>query len=130
MTRTEAIRYRGIIEAAAQSLDDDTALTAVCLHPVWVENTTYTVGYKVRYGGKLWRCLQNHTAQDDWNPDTAPSLWARVLIPDATVIPQWEQPDSTNSYMTGDKVTHNGRNWVSNVDNNVWEPGICGWTEV
>lgn len=48
---------------------------------------------------------------------------------DGEVLP-WEQPDSTNPYMTGDKVTHNGKTWVSDVDNNVWEPGVYGWTEV
>ena len=24
----------------------------------------------------------------------------------------------------------NGKTWVSLVDNNVWEPGVYGWTEV
>ena len=30
----------------------------------------------------------------------------------------------------GDKVTHNGKTWVSDIDNNVWEPGLHGWTEL
>ena len=59
-----------------------------------------------------------------------PALWAKVLIPDETVVPEWEQPDNTNPYSTGDKVTHNGKTWVSDVDNNVWEPGVYGWTEL
>ena len=29
----------------------------------------------------------------------------------------------------GDKVTHNGKTWVSNIDGNVWEPGVYGWNE-
>ena len=41
----------------------------------------------------------------------------------------WEQPESTNPYMKGDKVTHAGRTWVSTIDNNVWEPGVYGWEE-
>jgi hypothetical protein len=53
-----------------------------------------------------------------------------VLIPDPDVIPEWEQPDSTNPYMKGDKVAHNSKTWVSDVDNNVWEPGVYGWTEM
>ena len=67
-----------------------------------------------------------------------PRVWAAVLmrdrisslIPDPDVIPEWEQPDSTNPYSKGDKVTHNGKTWVSDVDNNVWEPGVYGWSEV
>lgn len=72
--------------------------------------------------------LQAHRSQDSWTPDVSPSLFAKVLIPDPEVIPEWEQPDSTNPYMTGDKVTHNGHTWECSIDNNVWEPGVYGWT--
>ena len=65
-----------------------------------------------------------------WEPKNAPALWAKVLIPDETVVPEWEQPDSTNPYSAGDKVTHNGKTWVSDIDNNVWEPGVYGWTKI
>lgn len=67
--------------------------------------------------------------QADWTPDVSSSLFAKVLIPDENVVSEWEQPDSTNPYMTGDKVTHNGKTWISTCDNNVWEPGVYGWTE-
>lgn len=62
-------------------------------------------------------------------PD-APSLFAKVLIPDSSTVPEWEQPDSTNPYAKGDKVTHNGKTWISTADGNVWEPGVYGWEEV
>ena len=112
------------------TVDDNTALRMVEFYPEWATDTAYTAGYKVQRGGKLWRCLQAHTSQTGWEPNNAPSLWAKVLIPDENVIPEWEQPDSTNPYMTGDKVTHNGKTWVSEVDNNVWEPGVYGWVEI
>lgn len=111
-------------------VDDNTALRMLEFYPEWSADTAYTVGYKVQYCGKLWRCLQAHTSQDGWEPESAPSLWAKVLIPDETVVPEWEQPDSTNPYSAGDKVAHNGKTWVSNIDNNVWEPGVYGWSEV
>lgn len=130
MTRKEATNYRKIIEQAAQSLPDTAALTAVALHPAWAENTAYTGGYKVQHKGHLYRCVQDHTSLTGWEPDKAAALWAKVLIPDATIIPQWEQPNSTNPYMAGDKVAHNDKTWVSNIDSNVWEPGVYGWTEV
>ena len=129
MRKSEALRYRQHIETAVQSLPDGEALEVATLHPEWVAGQAYTAGYKVQYGGKLWRCLQVHTGQTGWEPENAPSLWAKVLIPDETVITEWEQPDSTNPYSTGDKVTHNGKTWVSDVDNNVWEPGVYGWSE-
>ena len=129
MTRDRAVRIRTIIEAAAQSLPDETALEVVTLHPEWKSGTGYTVGFKVQYGGVLYRCLTAHTAQDEWTPDVSPSLWAKVLVEDGKILP-WEQPDSTNGYMTGDKVIHNGKTWISDVDNNVWEPGFYGWTDI
>lgn len=65
-----------------------------------------------------------------WTPDVAVSLYARVLIPDENVVSAWIQPDSTNPYMIRDKVSHNGKTWVSDYDNNVWEPGVFGWHEI
>jgi len=62
-------------------------------------------------------------------PTAAPSLWAKVLIPDTNVIPEWEQPDSTNPYMKGDKVMFEGQTYESTIDNNVWSPAAFpqGW---
>lgn len=32
-----------------------------------------------------------------------------------------------DSYMKDDQTSHNGYRWISEVDNNVWEPGVYGW---
>lgn len=128
MTRTQARNIRNVIEQAVQSLPNEISLEVVSLHPAWEVGTDYAAGFKVQHGGKLYKCLQSHTSQADWLPDAAPSLWTKVLIPDPDTIPAWEQPGSTNPYMAGDKVQHNGKMWVSDVDNNVWEPGVYGWT--
>lgn len=131
MTLVElAMKLRPYIEKAAISLPDKDALEAIQLFQNWKSTATYAAGDRVRYDGVLYNCLQAHTAQSDWTPIAAPSLWAKVLIPDPNVIPEWEQPDSTNPYMTGDKVKHNGKTWVCTCDNNVWEPGVYGWSEV
>lgn len=126
----EALRMRPFIQKGAQSLDDADALEIKTVYPVWDANGTYSIGDKVQYEEVLYRCLQDHAAQETWNPVDADSLWTKVLIPDENVIPEWEQPESTNPYMAGDKVTHNGKTWVSDIDNNVWEPGVYGWSEV
>ena len=108
---------------------DEQALEVQSLYPEWealAEGTTLHVGDRVNYQGFLYNVLQEHQKQATWNPVDAPSLFAKVLIPDPSVIPEWEQPDSTNPYMKGDKVTHNGQTWESLVDGNVWEPGAAG----
>lgn len=106
---------------------DEVSLQVPNLYPVWKVGVAYTEGDRVLYNDVLYKVITAHTSQDDWTPADAPSLFAKVLIPDVNVIPEWEQPDSTNPYMIGDKVVHNGNTWTSTVDNNVWEPGVYGW---
>mgnify|MGYP001004627983 CR=1 FL=1 len=127
MTREEFVTF---LRSARLTADDQTALVGKELYPLWNEAAVYKKGDRVRYDGVLYRCLQDHTAQATWTPERAPSLWAKVLIPTPSVIPEWEQPESTNPYMKGDKVKYNGKTWVSSIDNNVWAPGVYGWDEV
>ncbi len=130
MTRAEALKYRAAIETAVQSLDDETAAEVPTLFPAWAEGAAYESGTKVQYGGTVYTVLQAHTSQNDWTPDAAPSLFAEVLPGQGgSEVGEWVQPDSTNPYMKGDTVTHNGKTWTSDIDNNVWEPGVYGWTE-
>lgn len=76
---------------------------------------------------KLYRCLQSHTSQADWTPDVSPALWKEVGIAE-NGIPEWSQPISSgDAYMLNDEVMYNGNIWVSDYDNNVWEPGVFGW---
>ena len=115
------------VQTAISYLTDEQALTVKDLYPGWSGNSVdYAVGDRVLHMDSLYKCLQAHVSQDTWMPDAAPSLWSKILIPDPEVIPEWEQPDSTNGYSTGDKVKHNGKTWESLVDNNVWEPGVVG----
>ena len=127
-----ARKLRTLLELAVQSLEPADALEGVELFPTWKTGTAYEVGYKVRHGGILYACLQAHTSQAGWEPGAAPSLWATVLIPDPDVIPDWEQPDSTNAYKMGDKVRFDGKIYESLIDNNVWSPAAypAGWREV
>lgn len=130
LTAEEVSRMLIASQINSLAVDDSTALRMREFYPLWEAGQDYTAGFRLRYGGLLYKVLQAHTSQETWAPDAAPSLFAKVLIPDENVIPEWEQPDSTNGYAKGDKVTHKGKTWVSDVDNNLWEPGIYGWIEV
>lgn len=131
MNRRETQAFINSLIKLRDTVTDEQALTAVEVYPQWDGNgEEYKVGQRIQYNGVLYKVLTDHTSQEAWTPTDAPSLFAKVLIPDADVIPEWEQPDSTNAYKMGDKVTHNGKTWVSIVDNNVWEPGDYGWEEV
>lgn len=125
---------RPVIEGLAQDhLVDEEALEVKELFPSWKTGTEYRIGDRVLYNGTLYKCLQDHTSTDVWNPANAVSLWAEVLIPDPEVIPVWVQPESTNPYMKGDKVyypTENDDIWVSDIDYNVYAPSVAGWTRL
>ena len=128
MTNSKA-KMREIVNAIIsirESATDEQALNSIALYPEWKADVNYTVGQRVLYNSVLYKVLQAHTSQSDWTPVNASSLFARVLIVDENVIPEWVQPDSTNPYMKGDKVTHNGITYESLIDNNVWEPGVTG----
>ena len=129
-----ARKLRPYIEKAAISLDDTDALEASNLFPNWNANKedAYQVGDRVRYQGILYKCLQIHIPQENWTPLNAASLWTKVLIPDPNIIPEWEQPSSTNAYMIGDKVSFNGKIYESVIDNNIWSPEAypAGWHEI
>ena len=125
-----ASEIRTVMDEAGAMLTDEQAATVPSLYKQWDGNGKFPVGERRVYGGVLYKCLQAHFGQEEWNPADAPSLWAKVLTSDAGDVLPWEQPESTNPYMTGDKVTHNGSTWISVVDSNVWEPGVYGWNEV
>lgn len=126
---SEARELRAQFVKLREMATDEMSLQVPNLYPIWKSETNYMVNDRVLYNDVLYRVLQDHTSQETWTPDVAVSLFVKVLIPDVDVIPEWEQPDSTNPYMTGDKVTYNGKTWVSTVDNNVWAPGVYGWEE-
>ena len=63
MTYTErALQLRPVMEQAAQSLEDEVALTAVELFPQWAQLVTngsqVEKGFRFQYGGKLYRTEQ------------------------------------------------------------------------
>lgn len=60
------------------TVDDQTALRMAAYYPEWAAGQDYTAGYKVQYGGKLWRCLQAHTSQDGWEPENSTALWTEI----------------------------------------------------
>lgn len=129
ITRAKARALRALIEKSSASLTDEEALTGVELFPHWSDSDDYAVGDRVSYDGTLYKCLTAHTSQASWTPPVSPSLWVRVDDP-SIEWPEWVQPlGSTDAYPQGAKVSHNDKHWISDVDGNVWEPGVAMWTE-
>lgn len=133
----EAKEFRDAVNAMLAPMDDETAEANTILFPAWSGNgVAYKTGDRIRYKGLLYKVLMFHYSQDDWMPDVAHSLYARVVVVSTDEegnptdeIPEWTQPDSANPYMKGDKVKFNGETYESLIDNNSWSPEeySAGW---
>ena len=115
----------------SESIDEVTASEHSTLFAQWAPGVSYVQNQIRKYNDKLYKCLQTHTSQEGWEPDSAPSLWKTIGDP-TDEYPEWSQPvGAGDGYQLGDKVSHNEKHWVSIFDGeNIWEPGIYGWEEV
>lgn len=133
MTQADAVNATAgitfVAMAEAGAIDDVTAGEHTDLFSPWAYPVKYTTGNIRSFGGALYRCVQEHTSQADWTPDVSPSLWTAISDPTEEWL-EWRQPiGAHDAYSAGDKVSHNGKHWISDLDANVWEPGQYGWTE-
>lgn len=127
----QAQAIRAGMQALARTAPDAVLLAQpMVMYDEWsAESVEYVSGDIRQYNGLLYRCVQAHTSQATWTPEAAASLWTRIADP-AQEWPEWIQPTGAhNAYAQGAKVSHNGKHWISDVANNVWEPGVYGWTE-
>jgi hypothetical protein len=84
----------------------------------------YPLDWVVTHGDKTW---QSTVAGNVWEPGV--SGW-RELVEEGGAPAAWVQPTGAHdAYSVGARVTHVEKVWVSDVDDNVWEPGVYGWTE-
>lgn len=134
ITRGQAKQLGALLRKMVSDMPDEDAAEYTSFIESWEAGKTYQTGKRIKYGGVVYKVLQDHTSQADWTPDAAVSLYARILIPtdesgEQIAIPEWTQPDSTNAYMTGDKVIYEGKIYQSLIDNNVWSPAAypAGW---
>lgn len=105
--------------------EDDDAMAALFIP--WKVGVSYSVGDKVQYENKVYKCVQAHTSQSDWTPDITPALWTHTSTEE---WPEWVQPTGAqDAYNTGDKVTYQGHHYISTIDGNVWAPDVypAGW---
>lgn len=123
----QAKAIRSSMNAVTANLTDEQALEVIGLYMPWGIDEVVIVGDIRRYDGKLYRCLQAHTTQAQWKPAATPALWAVVSVEE---WPEWVQPTGAHdAYPKGAQVSHNDKRWTSDIDANVYEPSVYGWTE-
>lgn len=116
--------------AQEQQLDETTIAEYPDLFVEWDANWRGKQGDIVQDEGNLYRSIHDVTNEgQNTKPSATPSMWTRIGNP-LDEFPEWVQPiGAHDAYAKGDKASHNGKNWVSTADNNVWEPGVYGWEE-
>lgn len=132
ITRERARELRAVIEGAvsAYTMDDAAAISVVELFPKWEIGKEYAIGNRVQHEGKLYECVNQHTAAAEWSPPVAASLWDEVKVDPETGYDEWQQPSGAHdAYNTGDRVVYNGSVYESLIDGNVWAPDAypAGW---
>ncbi len=114
---------------ALAKLPDDAAVDVITLFRKWEPELNVAVGERLQHKDKLYRVEQAHTTQEGWEPDKTPALFTEVAKP-GEEWPEWRQPTGAqDAYMKDAKCSHVSKHWISGYDNNVWEPGVFGWTE-
>lgn len=127
ISRELARKFRKFIEQMSENATDEEALDNILAFPKWEVGKEYVKDERIRYENVLYKVLQSHTSQSDWTPDVAVSLFVKVSIEE---YPEWVQPQGAHdAYNKGDKVTHLEKHWESEIDANVYEPSVYGWTE-
>jgi len=94
----------------------------------WTPGLNLTPGTIVEEDGRRFVVRENkgHISQPGWNPSTTPALFEEMR----EQYIDWSQPLPHEAWMSGDRVRHNSRIWESEIDFNVWEPGVHGWKAV
>ncbi len=116
--------------AQEQQLDETTIAEYPDLFVQWDEMWRGKKGDIVQDEGQLYRSIHDvKDAGQNRKPSETPSMWTPIGNP-LEEFPEWVQPiGAHDAYGEGAKVSHGGKRWVSDVDGNVWEPGVYGWTE-
>lgn len=109
---------------------DEDAYVMRYLYGEWSgDGITYKTNDRLMYNNKFYKVLQDHTSQADWLPTTATSLYVEIADP-SIEYPEFVQPTGAHDcYNKGDKVTFEGKKYVSLIDNNTWSPSSYsqGW---
>ena len=128
----KARKIREILDRYTSEMTDEEAIEKAVLFPEWNgDGVYYAADVRLLYNDELYQVIQPHRSQRDWTPELTPALFKKISIDE---YPEWKQPTGAHdAYNKDAKCSHFGKHWMSNIDGNVWEPGIPGdtlWREV
>ena len=116
---------------AGAYLTDEQALSATAIYPQFKVGLSVKAGERYRdNNGDLYKVVQAHTTQADWQPSATPALFVKVSLDE---WPLFVQPTGAHgAYPIGANVTFKAKRYTSKIAANVWAPDVypAGWTLV
>ena len=126
----EAKEIRKAIDVFAKNQTDETLIDNKTAFSLWQSGIQVVRKQILRFNDDLYRVNQDHTTQNDWPPDITPALFTKISLEE---WPEWVQPTGAHdAYNKGDKVSDEGKHWISEMDGNIWKPGtVAGaWSKI
>ena len=124
-----------IVEEAQTLTDNSEILASKDLFPFWEVGMVLKLNQKVQaFDGvdlKLYKVVQAHTSQADWQPFNNPALFTEIAPPGQ--VPVWKQPTGAqDAYALDAAVSFEGKYYKSKIAANTYSPTAypAGWEEI
>jgi len=125
-----AINFVSEAQKEKTMIDNITIIEHAHLFPVWSQYWTGKCGSIVMDDSKLYKALDDIDAKNSTNPSSNADLWGYIGNP-SEEYREWAKPIGVlDAYAKDDKVTYNGKKYVSEIDDNIYEPNIHGWKKI
>jgi len=106
------------------------------LDPIdWKVGVAYSIGMQVKHENKIYKVVQNHVSQENWQPCQAHALFTLIATEkdvkdvESGKCPDFVQPQANTTYSIDDCVVFEGKTYISKINNNAWNPSDYpqGW---
>lgn len=98
----EQMMFASARESFLIELDDTQAAKLSLCYDHWTTDKAYKVGDRVLCDGKLWKCRQAHTSQENWKPSiNTASLWEVINVQNAGTLDDPIPYDQTMTVYNG-----------------------------
>ena len=98
----EQMMFASIRTSFLAELDDTQATKLALCYDPWTTDKAYKVGDRVERDGKLWKCRQAHTSQENWKPSIhTASLWETINVQNAGTLDDPIPYDQTMTVYNG-----------------------------
>jgi len=122
-----AINFVSEAQKEKTMIDNITIIEHAELFPAWSQYWTGKCGSIVADDGKLYKALEDIDEKNNTKPSSNADLWQYIGNP-SEEYQEWAKPIGVlDAYTKDDKVTHNGKKYLSKIYGNIYEPDVHGW---